>query len=83
MNRNQILVIVVIATLLAVGVLVQRSLDATTEEKGIDDGGFRIWFWSHRTLDLAVQVGLIFAGALGIAAVLPRERGEEDLGTWL
>lgn len=40
------------------------------------EGGFRDWFWEHRGLDLVVQVLLVFAGALGIAAVLPME--EED-----
>ena len=38
---------------------------------------FREWFWESRSLDLAAQVGLIFVGALGIAALLPR--GEEDI----
>ncbi|HET90776.1 MAG TPA: hypothetical protein ENN99_08580 [Chloroflexi bacterium] len=84
MNRNQLLVIVVITALLTGGVLVQRGLDVTTEDTGSDDGGFRAWFWSYRTLDLAVQVGLLFAGALGVAAVLPHERDEEDdLCNWL
>lgn len=40
--------------------------------------GFRTLFWEERALDLAVQVGLIFAGALGVAALLPRNR--EDVG---
>jgi hypothetical protein len=33
---------------------------------------FREWLWGTRSLDLAVQVGIIFVGALGIAALLPR-----------
>lgn len=33
---------------------------------------FREWLWGIRSLDLAVQVGIIFVGALGIAALLPR-----------
>ena len=32
---------------------------------------FRQWLWGTRSLDLAVQVGIIFVGALGIAALLP------------
>lgn len=45
---------------------------------------FRTWLWTHRTLDLIVQVGLIFAGALGVRAILPGDREEEsDLCTWL
>ena len=35
------------------------------------EGSFRQWFWESRGLDLVAQVGLIFAGALGIAALLP------------
>ena len=39
--------------------------------------GFRSWFWEYRSLDLLVHVGLIFGGALGITALLPRG-SEED-----
>ena len=39
--------------------------------------GFRVWFWEQRALDLAVQVVLVFAGALGIAAILPLEDQDE------
>ena len=41
------------------------------------DDGFRTFLWGERALDLAVQVGLILAGTLGIAALLPRNR-EDD-----
>lgn len=41
------------------------------------DPGFRAWFWEQRALDLAVQVVLVFAGALGIAAILPLEDQDE------
>jgi len=37
----------------------------------------RALLWNRRALDLAVQVGLILAGTLGIAALLPRKR-EDD-----
>ena len=40
---------------------------------------FREWLWGTRSLDLAVQVGIIFVGALGIAALLPRgDEGPRD-----
>jgi len=42
------------------------------------EGLFRQWFWESRGLDLVAQVGLIFAGALGIAALLPQGK-EEDI----
>jgi len=40
------------------------------------EADFRTWFWEKRGLDLMVQVLLVFAGALGIAAILPAE--DED-----
>jgi hypothetical protein len=48
-----------------------------------ESGGrsFRQWFWENRSLDLVVQVGLIYVGALGIAALLPGNgeiEGDED-----
>jgi hypothetical protein len=38
---------------------------------------FRSWFWESRGLDLVAQGGLIFAGALGIAALLPYREEDE------
>jgi len=32
---------------------------------------FRSWFWEHRALDLMTQAALVFAGALGVSAILP------------
>ena len=40
------------------------------------ESDFRTWFWEKRGLDLIVQVLLVFAGVLGIAAILPVE--DED-----
>lgn len=34
---------------------------------------FRVWFWDQRVLDIIVQITLMFAGALGISAILPSE----------
>jgi len=39
---------------------------------------FQYWFWLQRGPDLAVQAGLIFAGALGIAALLPGSKDKEQ-----
>ena len=40
---------------------------------------FRAWFWERRTLDLLAQAGLIFAGALGVAALLPGRQGMREI----
>jgi len=72
----------VLAVLLLVGgwfasqrMLVALPADAETVET------FREWLWGTRSLDLAVQVGIVFVGALGISALLPRgdeaPRGDE------
>ena len=62
--------------LLAVGWFASQRLlgTAPTGEQAVET--FREWLWGTRSLDLAVQVGIIFVGALGIAALLPR--GDED-----
>ncbi len=39
--------------------------------------GFKVWMWEYRGLDLLVQMALVFAGALGIAAILPAEDEDE------
>lgn len=75
MNREHTAWIGVAALLLIVGLLVGRQFLASPDNA--DVGSFRQWFWENRSLDLLVQVGLIFAGALGIAALLPWGK-EED-----
>ena len=55
----------------------QRLLAAFPTNEGTIET-FREWLWGTRSMDLAVQVGIIFVGALGIAALLPR--GDEVPG---
>jgi hypothetical protein len=43
----------------------------------LDSVAFRQWLWASRSLDMAVQMGLILTGALAIAALLPRP-GEDE-----
>jgi hypothetical protein len=38
---------------------------------------FQQWFWGLRSLDVAVQVALLFVSSLGVAALLP-SRSEEE-----
>jgi hypothetical protein len=69
-----------VATLLTIGLLIGRQFMLYTEDTQVDESAksFREWFWQSRVLDLVAQVGLIFAGALGIAALLPREKESDD-----
>lgn len=76
--------IVLVVALLIVGALLGYILTRGDTVGAGEVDAFRDWFWSRRGLDLMVQVGLIFAGALGVSAVLPGRREEDsDLCTWL
>jgi hypothetical protein len=66
----------IVALLLIGGLLLGQS--AWTPSEGAEGMSLRQWMWESRSLDLAVQVGLIFVGALGIAALLPRGREDDD-----
>ena len=81
MGRERITWLALItALLLATGLLIGRQflLDTGEALEGEPDRSFREWFWESRALDLIAQAGLIFAGALGIAALLPREKEVDD-----
>ncbi len=74
MNREQIIWFSAALLLLVTGLLIGQQVTALSQ--GEQAAVFRQWFWEHRDLDLGVQVGLIFVGALGISALLPREKKE-------
>jgi len=60
------------------GMMVWKQFSgATNPESMTPDTSFQLWFWLQRSPDLAIQAGLIFAGALGIATLLP---GLKDKG---
>ncbi len=61
-----------LTVLLAVGLILGRWLWSSTALP--PPTSFRVWWWDHRELDLAVHLGLVFAGALGIAALMPPEK---------
>jgi hypothetical protein len=73
-----LVILLLIAGLFAFRLLNPNHTDAAAPESAPveDEPGFRQWFWHIRAPDLIVQVILIFAGTLGIAAVLPLE--DED-----
>ena len=57
----------------------QRLLNSQSNAgEPTDSMAFRQWLWESRSLDLAVQMGLILTGALAIAALLPRPGESED-----
>jgi len=74
-GREDLTWIGLVLVLLIGGLLLgQRLLGAQSDDGGPTEAmAFRQWLWESRSLDLAVQVGLILAGALAIAALLPRE----------
>lgn len=94
MSRERALWLVLVIIVVLVGGLLTRQYslsrftDACTPSTvvpgGLEQGrrageAFRPSLWRDRGLDLAVQAGLIFVAALGIAALLPShaEDGEE------
>ena len=75
MKKNTLVLTAMVLVILIGGWLLFRTLNSPPTASAADDG-FRAWFWEKRGLDLVVQVILVFAGALGIAAILPVE--DED-----
>ena len=75
MGREDLAWIGLVLLLLIGGLLLGQRLLATQPTDGgpTEAMAFRQWLWESRSLDLAVQVGLILTGALAIAALLPRE----------
>ena len=73
MNRELLPGVVVIILLLSIGVLIGESFKPLSLSE-LERASFRAWFWEQRTFDLFAQMGLIFAGALGVAAILPQAR---------
>ncbi len=73
MNRDWVAGLVLVALLLAAGLFIGRGLrpEVIQSDADADVTAFRGWFWEHQTFDLLAQICLIFAGALGVAAVLP------------
>lgn len=75
MNKRTLVTVFAVIMMLSLGWFLFRTLN-TAEAVTAGDEDFRAWFWEKRGLDLVAQVILVFAGALGIAAILPEE--DED-----
>jgi hypothetical protein len=80
MKRDVLLGGTIVAVLLVGGLLVGRALPPASVKTGQaeDAMAFRTWFWEQRTFDLLAQIALIFAGAVGVSAVLPRDRESDE-----
>ena len=75
MNKRTLYAILAVFVLLSIGWFLFRIMNSDVIYI-VEEEGFRAWFWEKRGLDLVVQVVLVFAGALGITAILPVE--EDD-----
>jgi hypothetical protein len=75
LRRGGFLLLVSILLLLGLGAF--QVLNPSQPQPALEEG-FRQWFWGLRSPDLVVQVALVFAGALGIAAILPLEDDHDD-----
>ena len=71
-----LIIVLVVASYLLGQRILGSSARGDSATSTAEQPTFRIWFWEERGLDIAVQVGLLFVGTLGIAALLPR-KGEE------
>ena len=72
MSRENLPWLVLALLLLAGGWYASQRLAVELPASRETTETFREWLWGTRSLDLAAQVGIIFVGALGIAALLPR-----------
>jgi hypothetical protein len=75
MSRNLWGSLLGILILLLVGWSAFRLLNPELFE--LQPPGFNEWMWEYRSLDILIQMVLVFAGALGIAAILPVENEDE------
>jgi multisubunit Na+/H+ antiporter MnhB subunit len=70
-KRKHLMVVIFLIFLLS-GLILFRMINHDIEYES-DKTTFQAWFWEKRSLDIAVQIGMVIAGALGIAAILPME----------
>ena len=77
MTRNSFKHLIIVIIILMIGwmmfLILNHGVDVQSE-----DQDFQSWFWDKRGLDLVIQTVLIFAGALGIAAILPVKEEEDE-----
>ena len=76
MTRERIIWIGGSVLAVATGLVLAHRLGLPPPDGDVEP--FRRWFWEVRGLDLLAQVALVLTGALGIAALLPRDREEDE-----
>ncbi len=75
-RRDQIAWLIFCLILLAAGYLLFMLFGGKVVDT--DAFNFRVWFWSNRTIDLFVQVELLFAGALGVSVIFSSMKDEGE-----
>jgi hypothetical protein len=76
MNRRTLIAALLICLLLFSGWAAYQLLGPATPIQV--DNAFRQWLWTERRFDLLLQMVLIFAGALSIAAILQVKEEDDD-----
>jgi hypothetical protein len=74
-KKDKLIFLGIVIILLIVGWILFRLINGSVSFESVE-GSFQVWVWENRSLDQAVQVLLVFAGALGIAAILPMEEND-------
>jgi len=72
-KRSWVIYLAFIFIIISLGWFAFRWLNPTLI---VTEDGFQNYLWTFRSLDIITQLLLMFAGALGIAALLPNE--EDD-----
>jgi hypothetical protein len=79
MTRERVALIAGVLLLLFAGWAFAELRSTADVRAAMPSDPFRMWFWERRSIDLAIQIGLLFAGALGITALLPDRDGDPEL----
>ncbi len=77
MNLEYLFWSLIVLVLLIGGLLIGQTFWQPSETQ-TNTSSFRHQLWQDRSLDLTVQIGLIFCGALGIAALLPSPSEDKE-----
>ena len=74
-KRSCILLLIAISSLFCLSACVSSTEADTPSDHGTSQTtteiSFQEYLWEEHAIDLAIQVGLMLAGALGVAALLP------------